>query len=356
MDPEFAPSAVLLTGGAGFIGSHVARRLAARGQYRVIVLDKMDYCASAANLFPQDEGTGITLVKGDICSMDLVTHLIETEGVDTVLHFAAQTHVDNSFGNSLAFTTSNTLGTHALLEAARKTGRIKRFVNVSTDEVYGDTSVGAVKGLAEASPLEPTNPYSAAKAGAEMLCKAYATSYGLPIIITRGNNVYGPGQYPEKLVPKFLMLAAQGRPLPVHGDGSTIRSYLYIDDVVDAFERIVHAGRIGETYNIGTDEERSVLDVARDVAALFPTQAQGAQGAQGAQVEHVRDRAFNDRRYYIGSEKLRAELGWTQTVGWTEGLRRTAEWYAALGREGARAHWAAGDVGRALDPHPTWAV
>ncbi len=338
----YAPSVILVTGGAGFIASHVVRRLLREyPHYRVVVLDKLDYCSSLRGLEDVPAGANLKIVKGDVQSMDLVAYVLRTEAVDTVMHFAAQTHVDNSFGNSLAFTMNNTLGTHVLLEAVRMTGgAVRRFINVSTDEVYGETSVGRATGLAERSLLDPTNPYSAAKAGAEMLCKAYATSYGLPIITTRGNNVYGPGQFPEKLVPKFTLLAVRGEPLPVHGAGDSVRSYLYVDDVAEAFDCILHRGVAGEVYNIGTDEERTVLQVAHDVAAAFdldPAQC----------IAHVRDRAFNDRRYYIGSDKLR-QLGWRQRTHWADGLRRTLAWYQAADLAG---YWQ-GDVAAALRAHP----
>ena len=346
----YTPKTIMITGGAGFIGSHVATRLAWRYPgYRVVVLDKLDYCASLENLRTVLGRPNFMFVKGDIQSMDLVCHLLQSENIDTVMHFAAQTHVDNSFGNSLEFTMNNTYGTHVLLEACRKHGGIRRFINVSTDEVYGETSLGKAQGLAEGSVLDPTNPYSAAKAGAEMLCKAYVTSYRMPIIITRGNNVYGPGQFPEKLVPKFAILASRGAELPLHGDGSAVRSYVYVDDVVDAFECVLHRGAVGEVYNIGTDKERSVASVAADIAAYF--------GLPASKIVCVRDRAFNDMRYYIGYEKL-AALGWSERTTWEEGLRRTIEWYVGVTHARAaavsadlRPYWV-GDVEPALRPHP----
>jgi nucleoside-diphosphate-sugar epimerase len=189
-----------------------------------------------------------------------------------------QTHVDNSFGNSLAFSMNNTFGTHVLLECCREYGHIKRFINVSTDEVYGEASLGLDSGLEEHSTLEPTNPYSAAKAGAEMMVKAYMTSYKLPCIITRGNNVYGPHQFPEKLIPKFTLLAMKGKELPIHGDGLSVRSYLFVEDVAEAFDVILHKGTIGETYNIGTKQERTVTSVATDIAKYVLPRALFARG------------------------------------------------------------------------------
>lgn len=224
---EYKPKNILVTGGAGFIGSHVVIRLVKMyGHYKVVVLDKLDYCATLNNLNQVKDHLNFKFIKGDIQSPDLVSYVLETEKIDTVMHFAAQTHVDNSFGNSLAFTMNNTYGTHVLLEACRNYGKLARFVNVSTDEVYGETSLGKEHGLNESSRLEPTNPYSAAKAGAEMMAMAYYTSYKMPVITTRGNNVYGPHQFPEKMIPKFSLLASKQRKLPVHGDGMATRSYL----------------------------------------------------------------------------------------------------------------------------------
>mmetsp|Transcript_23509 Transcript_23509/g.51593 ORF Transcript_23509/g.51593 Transcript_23509/m.51593 type:complete len:362 (-) Transcript_23509:496-1581(-) len=337
---KYEPKTILITGGAGFIASHVVIRLVQNyPQYKVVVLDKLDYCASLKNLHAIKAAPNYKFVKGDIQSMDLLSFVLSTEEVDTVMHFAAQTHVDNSFGNSLAFTMNNTYGTHVLLEACRMASSIRRFINVSTDEVYGETSLGKEQGLQESSHLDPTNPYSAAKAGAEMMCKAYMTSYRMPIIITRGNNVYGPHQFPEKLVPKFTLLAARGRELPVHGDGSAVRSYLYVEDVAEAFDVVLHKGKIGEVYNIGTERERTVREVAVDIAKQF--------GQDEAKIVNVKDRAFNDKRYYIGSHKLEA-LGWTERTGWEEGLRKTIDWYL---NTDCQEYWS-GDIELALQPHP----
>ncbi|PNW86369.1 hypothetical protein CHLRE_02g083800v5 [Chlamydomonas reinhardtii] len=337
----YEPKNILITGGAGFIASHVVIRITKNyPQYKVVVLDKLDYCASLKNLGSVANLPNFRFIKGDIQSMDLISYILKTEEIDTVMHFAAQTHVDNSFGNSLAFTLNNTYGTHVLLEAARMHGRIRRFINVSTDEVYGETSLGKTTGLVESSHLDPTNPYSAAKAGAELIARAYITSYKLPVIITRGNNVYGPHQFPEKLIPKFTLLANRGADLPIHGDGTSVRSYLYVEDVAEAFDCVLHKGVTGETYNIGTERERSVKEVAKDIAKFF--------NLPESKVVNVRDRAFNDRRYYIGSNKLGA-LGWTERTSWEDGLKKTIDWYINLPN---RDEYWAGDVEMALKPHP----
>jgi UDP-glucose 4,6-dehydratase len=247
-------------------------------------------------------------------------------------------------------------------------------VNVSTDEVYGETSVGRDVGLPESSRLEPTNPYSAAKAGAEMMAAAYFTSYGLPVLTTRGNNVYGPGQFPEKLVPKvgvsgcmnlgvlavpvsdmipfvqFTLLAQRGAPLPIHGDGTATRSYLHVSDVVAAFQVILRRGQPGETYNIGSKIERTVMDVAKDIGGAVARASKQSDGSVGtmAAITNVRDRAFNDRRYFVCDEKL-AALGWREKMSWEMGLAETVRWY--LDRDSCL-HWDADAVEAALRPHP----
>lgn len=342
---SYNPQNVLITGGAGFIASHVTLRLVNdHPEYKVIVLDKLDYCATLSNLESVRSKPNFRFVKGDIQSADLILHILETEKIDTVMHFAAQTHVDNSFGNSLAFTMNNTYGTHVLLEACRLYGGVQRFINVSTDEVYGETSLGKSEGLNEDSTLEPTNPYSAAKAGAEMMARAYHTSYKLPVIVTRGNNVYGPHQFPEKAIPKFILRAQRGQELPIHGDGLSVRSYLYVEDVADAYITVLHKGQVGETYNIGTQVERTVLSVAQDIAKIFDLPK--------ANINHVKDRAFNDRRYFICDKKLHS-LGWTEKTSWEDGLRKTVDWYL---KNGSGRYWDNGDVERALDAHPTLQV
>ncbi|KAK9821597.1 hypothetical protein WJX81_003774 [Elliptochloris bilobata] len=338
---DYEAKAILLTGGAGFIASHVAIRLVNHyPNTKVVVLDKLDYCSSLKNLQSIKEKPNFKFVKGDIQSADLMNFVLKEDNIDTIMHFAAQTHVDNSFGNSLAFTMNNTYGTHVLLEAARAYGGVRRFIAVSTDEVYGESSVGREEGCNETSALEPTNPYSAAKAGAEMMVKAYMTSYKLPCIITRGNNVYGPHQFPEKLVPKFTLLAKRGKALPIHGGGTSTRSYLFVEDVAAAFETILVKGRIGETYNIGTQKERTVLDVAHDIVKVFNLPSDN--------ITHVRDRAFNDQRYFICDKKL-AALGWKEQTSWEEGLRKTIDWYLA---NGFGDYWENGDIENALRPHP----
>ncbi|OMO86136.1 NAD-dependent epimerase/dehydratase [Corchorus capsularis] len=338
----YAPKRILITGAAGFIASHFTTRLIKNyPNYKIVALDKLDYCSSLKNLQPCLSSPNFKFVKGDLICADLVNYLLVAEDIDTIMHFAAQTHVDNSFGNSFEFTNNNIYGTHVLLEACKVTNQIKRFIHVSTDEVYGETDLETDIGNPEASQLLPTNPYSATKAGAEMLVMAYHRSYGLPTITTRGNNVYGPNQYPEKLIPKFILLAMKGAQLPIHGNGTNVRSYLHCHDVAEAFDVILHKGVIGHVYNIGTQRERRVIDVAEDVCKLFGSNPKEA-------IRFVQDRPFNDQRYFLDDQKLK-KLGWQETTSWEEGLKMTMEWYTK------NSDWW-GDVSAALSPHPYLSV
>ena len=359
-DAPYEPRSLLLTGGTGFIGSHVAVRLAKTfPDAKIIVIDRMDYVSSVRNL-EDDDGvvsSNLKFVRGDIRAVDLVEHVLVTENVDTVMHFAAQSHVDNSFLNSVTFTEHNVLGTHYLLEACRVYGGIRKFVYVSTDEVYGETMNPSMAdaGVTEESVLAPTNPYAAAKAGGEMQVKAYMDSYKLPCLMTRGNNVYGPGQFPEKVIPKFIMLASQGRSLPLHGGGHSRRSFLFVKDVAEAFETVLVHGVIGETYNIGSPKERTVRETAADILAVMKGGEVGSMSSDAAsdKLEIVQDRLFNDRRYYIDNSKLE-QLGWTEKTSWAEGLKRTIEWYTGKGSDDRLAHrWSERAMAEALNPHPT---
>ena len=312
-------------------------------EYRLVCLDKLEYCATVNNFASIRHCSNFTFVKGDICSLDLVQHVLAAYDIDTVLHFAAQTHVDNSFGLALDFTRTNIFGTHVLLEASKHIHpQIRRFIHVSTDEVYGESLLSSRTRLTESSQLNPSNPYAATKVAAEYLVRSYAASFSLPTIITRGNNVYGPHQYPEKLIPKFISLLARGQPCPLHGDGSHLRSYLYVDDVSRAFDVILHQGEEATIYNIGSDSEISNRDVLRSLLAAFGLPALGQGGERF--VQHVRDRPYNDLRYFIDTSSLQA-LGWSRQVSWEDGVRRTIDWY----RE-HQGHW--GDIGAALAAHP----
>lgn len=337
---RYAPHNILITGGAGFIGSNaVIHFVKSYPEYKIINYDKLDYCSSLMNLQEVADYPNYKFIHGNLLSSDLLMYILETEKVDTVIHFAAQTHVDNSFGNSFQFTENNIRGTHTLLEAIKTYGKVQRLIHVSTDEVYGEAGLEA---HTESTLLQPTNPYSATKAGAELLVQAYYHSFNLPMIITRGNNVYGPRQYPEKLIPKFILRLAQGKPCCIHGSGDHKRSFIYVDDTVSAFDTILHYGEIGQIYNIGNPEERSNLQVAQDLIRLF-----GLEDQMDQYITFVEDRPFNDCRYRITSEKLE-KLGWARRVDWETGLRLTVDWY--------RTHvidknwWP--EIETALVPHP----
>jgi UDP-glucose 4,6-dehydratase len=298
---------LLVTGGCGFIGSNFINYYFDKyTECKIVNIDALYYCANINNV-RQDirSSERYKFVKGNICSYDLVLNTLLECGITHIVHFAAQSHVDNSFHVPLQYTQDNIVGTHTLLEATRKYDGIKLFVHVSTDEVYGE-SVSDMK--TEGSILCPTNPYAASKAGAELIVMSYYHSYRLPIIITRGNNVYGPLQYPEKLIPKFISLLSSGKRMTIHGDGKNLRSFIHVHDVVTAFEVVLRCGVVGEIYNIGADEEYSVIDIAGLlVSKMLPGQDLGKH------IEWVDDRPFNDRRYYISSQKLR-DLGWRTTM------------------------------------------
>ncbi|CAM9890837.1 unnamed protein product [Scytosiphon promiscuus] len=275
----------------------------------------------------------------------MVTYVLREEKIDTILHFAAQTHVDNSFGNSFQFTQNNIYGTHVLLESAKKVG-IKRFVHVSTDEVYGEGEHDQ-EPMFEDNVLEPTNPYAATKAGAEFIAKAYYR-WGASIAPIRWNNVYGPHQYPEKLIPKFINQLMRGKKLTIHGTGDNTRNFLHVADVASAFEKILHAGVEGHVYNIGGTNEYSVLQVAKDLMRqalsskflIFEMDPEDGQQS----TEFGDDRVFNDLRYTINSDKLHA-LGWKEEKTWEQGLKETVEWYRANSSR-------FGDIEHCLVAHP----
>ena len=271
--------------------------------------------------------------------------LLSTYNIDVILHFAAQTHVDNSFGDSFEFTRNNILGTHVLLESAKVHGDLKRFIHVSTDEVYGEVSTSA-PACKEESIMAPSNPYAATKAAAECLVKAYHKSFGLPTIITRSNNVYGPYQYPEKACSKFICQLWRDDTIFIHGDVSNSRRYLYAADVANAIDIILHRGDIGEIYNIGTHFEISNLELARYLVKRFSTMRSRDDTVElGRVIRHVEDRAFNDRRYEVDFGKLE-RLGWKPKTSFEKGISKTIWWYGRYGET----WW--GDIASALVPHP----
>jgi len=311
---------LLITGGCGFIGSNFVNYIfKTKPNINIINLDAMYYCANENNVCEEvRKSNRYHLVKGNLCSIDLLNHIIPIYNIDSVVHFAAQSHVDGSFSDSLKYTHDNVLGTHTLLEACRRWGKINRFIHVSTDEIYGESGVedGEEK-KTEKSVFMPTNPYAGSKAAAELIVNSYKESFKMPIIITRGNNVYGPNQYPEKLVPRFIKLLKEDKKLTIQGDGSNIRAFLHTEDVVRAFEVILDSGVIGEIYNIGSDEhtEYTVMEIAKILIKLVKNTDNYDQ-----YIEYVEDRPFNDKRYYISNDKIK-KLGWVIQKDFIEGLK-----------------------------------
>jgi dTDP-glucose 4,6-dehydratase len=300
---------VLVTGGAGFIGSHFVKRLVAGGD-DVVVLDKLTYAGNPANL----DGTGVDLIVGDIADLEAVARA--GVGCDAVVNFAAETHVDRSILGPQEFVHTDVLGTMTLLEWARATNA--RYVQVSTDEVYGDLEGGGSS--LESDPLRPSSPYSAAKAGGDLQVLAFVRTYGVNASITRGANTFGPNQYPEKLVPLFVTNALDGEPLPVYGDGKQVREWLHADDHSAAIELVLHEGAAGGVYNVGGEDHEN-LEVTHRILELT--------GADSSLVRHVEDRAGHDRRYALDDTKLRS-LGWAPQHSFGEGgLRETVDWYRA---------------------------
>lgn len=429
MDVEH--SRILVTGGAGFIGSHICLYLLERYPLATIVnFDRIDDCSSLYyfkdHLHPIENDQAVEIdggqqkqalfeqqslcqqeqslsqqqppidmeknnsisnpsqslhrdqtcrssvvqqnqryifVKGDILSKDLVNHVLNVHDIDIVLHFAAQSHVDNSFENSLDFGRDNIMGTLTLLECVRTYGKIKRFIHVSTDEVYGESAYDNL--TFETSLLQPTNPYAASKAAAELMVQSYHKSFKMPLIIVRCNNVFGPHQFPEKLIPKFICRLEHNLKCCIHGKGETKRSFIYVKDVVRAYDLIMCHGVLGEIYNIEADEEYSVLEVTKkiikldllaraqargDTLPLFKSEEEEMSGIDNVfdkQVEYVRDRNFNDLRYAINGDKLKA-LGFVATYNFDQGLQETFDWYR---HHDLNAIWTSLAVQKALRPH-----
>jgi dTDP-glucose 4,6-dehydratase len=309
------PRRILVAGGAGFIGSAFVRLLLGEGEgYAVTVLDKLTYAGNLANLSAVEAHPGYRFVRGDICDAKVVGELAEE--VECIVNFAAETHVDRSILDPEGFIRTDVMGTHQLLEAARQAGHA-RFLQVSTDEVYGD--VPAPGRSRETDPIEPRSPYSASKAGGDLLCFAYHSTYGLPVLVTRGSNTYGPYQYPEKIVPLFITQALEQQALPIYGDGEAVRDYLYVDDHARGIAAVLAGGEPGEAYNLGQgDDPISGNTVAETVLRLT--------GASEALLQRVLDRPGHDRRYSLDNGKARS-LGWAPTVDFATGMSETVTWY-----------------------------
>jgi dTDP-glucose 4,6-dehydratase len=309
---------VLVTGGAGFIGSNFIRHLLRTYPgYVVINLDKLTYAGNLANLADVDSNPNCRFLKGDICDAGHVKAALDG-GVDAVVHFAAESHVDRSIADARAFVETNIQGTFTLLDLARRM-RVSRFVHVSTDEVYGSLAPGQVAD--EASPLAPNSPYAASKAAADLLARSFWHTYRFPVIITRSSNNYGPYQFPEKLIPLMITHVLEGKKVPVYGDGMNERDWIFVEDNCRALDRVLHAGRPGEIYNIGSGMPTPNLALVRSLLRIL--------GGADDQIEFVADRPGHDRRYALDGAKIARELGWKPEVDLQAGLVRTVEWYRA---------------------------
>ena len=306
---------ILVTGGAGFIGSAFVRLLIAETDYTVVNLDKLTYAGNLENLTSVEDQPRYRFVHGDICDSALVESLA-AEKPDAMVHFAAESHVDRSILSPEPVVKTNFNGTFTLLEAAKR-NRIPRFVHVSTDEVYGSLEPPSEAG--ENYPLNPSSPYSASKAGSDLLVRSYFVTFKLPVVITRASNNYGPHQFPEKLIPLMIANAFEDRPLPVYGDGQQVRDWLYVEDHCRGILSVLRKGADGEIYNIGGNRSLPNLDVVRKVLALT--------GKSESLIQYVKDRPGHDRRYALSSEKLMRETGWQPVMNFEDGLSRTIQWY-----------------------------
>ncbi len=323
------PRRILITGGAGFIGTNLVRFLLEQRPdvERIVVLDLLTYAGNRANLAGLDAGR-CRLVEGDICDAGLVGGLLNDERLDTVLHLAAESHVDRSIEDPLAFVRTNITGTATLLHAARAAWKGRsdvRFHHVSTDEVFG--SLGETGLFREDTSYDPSSPYSASKAGSDHLVRAWHRTYGLPVTITNCSNNYGPWQFPEKLIPLIIAKALAGQALPVYGAGLNIRDWLYVEDHCAAIDLVVRRGQSGRTYNVGGRAERRNIDVVHDLCDGLDLLRPDPAGPYRRLITHVADRPGHDLRYAIDDGRIASELGWAPTVDFRQGLQRTVQWY-----------------------------
>lgn len=328
---------LLVTGGCGFIGSNFVRlALDACPQDRIVNLDVLTYAGNLANLTDLADRPNYRFVRGDIGDAPLLEALFAEERIDTVVHFAAESHVDRSIEGPAAFIQTNIIGTFTLLEAARKAWlsaspltHSPRFLHISTDEVYG--SLGDTGLFTETTPYDPRSPYSASKASSDHLVSAYFHTYGLPILITNCSNNYGPFQFPEKLIPLVINNALQDRDLPVYGDGRNVRDWLYVEDHCRAILTVLERGLVGETYNIGGNSEQQNIEVVQAICDILDEKVGRLSGGDSRRslIRFIKDRAGHDRRYAIDASKIRTALGWEPSVTFEEGIRKTIDWYLA---------------------------
>ncbi|MFA6468679.1 MAG: dTDP-glucose 4,6-dehydratase [Bacteroidota bacterium] len=310
---------ILVTGGAGFIGSNFVQFMLNKyPDYKIVNFDSLTYAGNLENLTTIEQHSNYLFVKGDICSKEQVSAVFRQHAIDTVVHFAAESHVDRSITGPAVFVQTNVVGTQVLLDVSREFG-IERFLHVSTDEVYG--SLGATGYFTEETPMHPNSPYSASKASSDLLVLAYQHTFGFPAVVTRCSNNYGPYQFPEKLIPLMIANAMNDKPLPVYGDGLNVRDWLYVEDHCSAISAVLHGGTLGDVYNIGGHNEWKNIDIVKLVLKEV--------GKPESLITYVKDRPGHDRRYAIDATKIKNELGWVPAYQFESGIKKTVQWYLA---------------------------
>lgn len=321
---------ILITGGAGFIGSHLTRFFLNKyPEYHLVNLDMLTYAGNLENLRDIEDKPNYTFIKGDITDLGFVTQLFHRYNFNSVLHCAAESHVDRSITDPLAFVHTNVIGTAVLLQAAKSfwipEPKDRLFYHISTDEVYG--SLGETGFFTESTPYDPRSPYSASKASSDHFVRAFHHTYGLPVIISNCSNNYGPFQFPEKLIPLCIFNIVHNKPLPIYGKGLNVRDWLYVEDHVNAIDIIFHKGKVGETYNIGGHNEWKNIDIIKELCRQMDNKLGRESGSSEKLITFVKDRSGHDLRYAIDASKLKADLGWEPSLQFEEGLSQTIDWY-----------------------------